>query len=110
MTGEIDTVILSLFSLREKLSELESKIELYSSQQMLVSLMMSLGVVVGFKVYDYLYFNSHEIEEEHSYDEYSDEDSVFEEEPEFHNEKPIHSGCGSDSSGLDEYEKRHLDN
>lgn len=109
MTGEIDSIIVSLFSLRERLSELESKLEQYSSQQIVISLMVSFGVVLGFKAYDYLSFNKYDdydelddcdCEQESSEDE--DDESVFEEEPSIKTEKPLLYGCGSDSSGFEE--------
>lgn len=105
MTGEIDSIIMSLFSLRERLFDLEAKLESYSSQQVLISLLVSFSVVLGFKVYDYFSFNIQSEEEfEEEYDEESDEefDEESDEKLSIKTEKPLLYGCDSDSSGFDE--------
>ncbi len=105
MTGEIDSIIMSLFSLKERLSQLEHKLEFYSSQQILVSLITSICAVVSLKLLEYLF--KEETEEET--DEVSDSESQFEESDTESDtdsfpdcEENLRSGCGSDSSGLEE--------
>lgn len=96
MTGEIDNIITNLFSLGEKLHDLENSIELYANNQFAISLLTSLTVMSVFKLFDYLIKEDVEDTEDHDSDFETDSESDHDE---------LHSGCGSDSSGLSDHEE-----